>query len=698
VQSRASRHVSFVRAIALSFLLASTVVVSPLVAARGVGLTRAQDAAPIVRVFLLAGQSNMEGHGVYDLDHPRDANGGRGSLATFLGTEAGRAEFADLTVPGAPERLRDDVFVTFQRDDALRSGPLGVGFGAYEGRHHFGPELGIGRVLGQQFDEPVLLVKTAWGGKSLVGDFRPPSAGGVTGAYYERMLRELDRALAGMAEDHPQLAGHTAQLDGIVWFQGWNDACDDAAAREYEANLVALIRDLRSVLGDAALPFVVGETGNYDDLPVREAQRVACGRPEVGSAARFVPTRRFLHEPDVCPHPTHGHHWYGNGESYLRIGDALGRAVVDLVAEREVRVHDSRGLAGALAAAGAGRRILLAAGEYEGVHLGDVHGAAGAPVVVRSSDPTRPARFAGGVQISRLSHVVLADVVIEGSRINGLNLDDGGVREVPSHHIELRRVVVRDAGGGGGNLDGIKLSGLTDFRLIQCTVERWGDGGSAIDMVGCHRGTLERCRIIGRTDVASSSGVQIKGGSSAIQVLGCHFVNPGQRALNVGGSTGLQYFRPPVTPREGAELSEARDVLVEGNVIEGAEACVAFVGVDGATVRWNTFVRPKKWALRILQENHAPGFVPVRNGVVTDNLVLYRSDEMRTAVNVGPHTAAETFTFARNVWRCEDDPRHAAPALPAPETDGVGGGAAEAARGAAGADAWPKRHGKSSDR
>lgn len=92
-------------------------------------------------------------------------------------------------------------------------------------------------------------------------------------------------------------------------------------------------------------------------------------------------------------------------------------------------------------------------------------------------------------------------------------------------------------------------------------------------------------------------------------------------------------------------------------------------------MRFNTFVRPRKWLARILQETREPGFVPSRNGVFTDNLIVYRSDELRTAVNVGDATAPETFEFARNFWHCEDSPSRPAPALPTPEKDGLSGAA-----------------------
>lgn len=296
----------------------------------------AQQAKPVLRVFLLAGQSNMEGHGVVDLDDARDYNGGRGNLASFVRAPQHREAWGHLLAADGAWAVRDDVFVAYRTEQGTdKNGPLSVGFAVYDDRRHFGPELGIGHVLGQRFAEPVLLVKTAWGGKSLAKDFRPPGAGGETGPYYTRMLAEYRAAVAAIPQRLPQFAAHEPKLQGFVWFQGWNDACDDKAAAEYEANLVHLIRDLRSVFADAQLPVVVGETGNHDNRVLRDAQRNGCLHAEVRAGTLFVPTAHFLRAPADSPNTTHGHHWFGNGESYLRIGDALGRAMGDLVEARE---------------------------------------------------------------------------------------------------------------------------------------------------------------------------------------------------------------------------------------------------------------------------------------------------------------------------------------------------------------------------
>ena len=151
-------------------------------------------------------------------------------------------------------------------------------------------------------------------------------------------------------------------------------------------------------------------------------------------------------------------------------------------------------------------------------------------------------------------------------------------------------------------------------------------------------------------------------------IQACTFLGAGQRAINVGGSTGLDYFRP----RDAA--FEARAITVEGCRFRGSDAPIAFVGVDGAVVRRNTFVRPKRWLFRILQESAQERFVRCRGGVFEENVVVFRRGEVRALVNVGPDTAPETFRVAKNAWFAEDAPERSRPDLPAPipaEVEGV---------------------------
>ncbi len=339
--------------------------------------------------------------------------------------------------------------------------------------------------------------------------------------------------------------------------------------------------------------------------------------------------------------------WLGS----LAACTAIFTAGVAAAAET-ITVRDRTGLVEALRKAKPGTRVLVAPGTYAGglVQAG-LRGTAAEPIVIAGADTARPPVIEGGasgLQLSSPEHVELRDLVLRGATGNGLNIDDSGSARTPAHHLTLRRVAVRDV-GPKGNSDGIKLSGVNDFLLDDCRVERWGSSGSAVDMVGCARGTLADCEFEG-SGGDYANGVQTKGGSREITVRRCRLEDCGGRGVNIGGHTGEPYFRPKV------EDFEARGITVEDCEFRGSAAAVCFVGVDGATVRNNLIVRPGRWAIRILQENMDGRFVPCREGLFENNVVVFRSDELRQTVNVGGRTAPETFRFVGNVWYCADRP------------------------------------------
>ena len=338
---------------------------------------------------------------------------------------------------------------------------------------------------------------------------------------------------------------------------------------------------------------------------------------------------------------------------------------------REVRVKDRPGLERALRSARPGTRILLAPGTYDGgLHIAGLHGKDRRRILIAAADPKKKPVIRGGtsgLHLSDPSHVELRDLVFEGARGNGLNIDDGGSKDTPAFDVTLTNLTVRNV-GPKGNADGIKLSGVQRGALNGCRIERWGSGGSAIDMVGCEGMHIQRCRI-GPARADTANGIQAKGGSRRIRIGLCAFVDAGGRAVNAGGSTGMEYFRPK------PEGFEAKDVTVEDCTFSGGQAAVAFVGCDGATVRHNVIHRPRRWVLRILQETRADGFVPCRNGVFEQNVVVFRKDELRSVVNIGPGTHAQTFRFGGNLWFCEDAPKEtrARVKLPTAEKDGLYG-------------------------
>ena len=107
---------------------------------------------------------------------------------------------------------------------------------------------------------------------------------------------------------------------------------------QYEQNLVNFIKDVRNDLKAPNLPFVIGElTGPWVQAPgqwatLRKAQAAAAARPEFKGTVLFVETHDFVRKPEESPNPGHGHHEFGNAETYFLVGDALGKGMLKLLA------------------------------------------------------------------------------------------------------------------------------------------------------------------------------------------------------------------------------------------------------------------------------------------------------------------------------------------------------------------------------
>ena len=182
-----------------------------------------------------------------------------------------------------------------------------------------------------------MLVKVAWGGRSLARDFRPPSSGGTTGLYYEAFLVDVFRTLAGLAEIVP---GYTHErgyeLAGFAWHQGWNGGCNNTMVEEYESNLANLNRDVRVDLGAPNLPVSIGVSGmvgwqpdDYRRIRLINAQLAvvnATRYPEFDGTVASVETRDFYWEARPARPGDQVYHWNNNCESYWLIGEAMGKA------------------------------------------------------------------------------------------------------------------------------------------------------------------------------------------------------------------------------------------------------------------------------------------------------------------------------------------------------------------------------------
>ncbi len=294
------------------------------------------DNAPELRVFILAGQSNMEGKGA--IRH----------LEQLLEGESAD-DYAHLRdKKGWVER--DDVSIKFFE----KNGPLTVGYGKPTNR--IGPELGFGHVVGQKFDEHVLLIKTAWGGRNLAIDFRSPSAGignyktrdrktkeliSIPDQDYGKTYREMISEIRGTLSNiegyvPPGVAKNGFELSGFVFFQGFNDIINNEFSAEYEENLAHFIRDVRKDLGVTELPVVIGELGQQGTMPekryeekhltFRRKQKSVAQRPEFKRTVAFVKTSPFVIKD--AESFDGGYHYFGRADTFYSIGESFGTAML----------------------------------------------------------------------------------------------------------------------------------------------------------------------------------------------------------------------------------------------------------------------------------------------------------------------------------------------------------------------------------
>ncbi len=318
-----------------------------------------------VKVFILAGQSNMQGHASLR------------TLEYLIYNEETAGQYEQWKDREGRWVERRDVWIW--TSDGKRSGNLKPGFGASE--MEIGPELGFGWNMGKQLGEQVLLIKTCWGGRSVKKDFLPPSAEmpsdevvekdlerarkrkpetsledirGQYGKAYRDMILHVQDVLGNLPELFPDYDGKAGyELAGFVFFQGWNDMVDGEQREEkyfhYTERLTQMIKDVRRDLKAPALPVIIGELGAGGKRgDFQSAQESATKHPEFQGNVIFVKTSDFW-EPEVEKivndgiwkgsdwvrfynvGSDRGYHYLGSAGIYCKIGNAFAEAMLQLI-------------------------------------------------------------------------------------------------------------------------------------------------------------------------------------------------------------------------------------------------------------------------------------------------------------------------------------------------------------------------------
>lgn len=316
-------------------------------------------AAP-VKVFLLAGQSNMVGHGKAEegrnpsfdpkakdsKENPREVPGGLGSLRAMV--KESPAKFGPngttpLVDANGKWLVRKDVKIYAYCDGKTKKGDLTLGYAAPGASTWFGPEFGFGHAVGNALEEDVLIIKVSTGGTSLAKDWRSPGAvaerGGEVGPRYTHMVATVKDVLANLGREFPEFAGRSHEVAGFGWHQGWQDGGDKKMAGEYEANMADFIQDVRKEFG-TKMAFVIANSGFSGDkqkevtrIEVRQAQddmADAAKHPQFKGNVAVVDTRPMWRDESVSP-SNFGYHWNHNGYTHYEMGAGLGEAMIKLL-------------------------------------------------------------------------------------------------------------------------------------------------------------------------------------------------------------------------------------------------------------------------------------------------------------------------------------------------------------------------------
>jgi hypothetical protein len=370
-----------------------------------------------LQVFILAGQSNMEGHGNFItiprlfVDEREEVNSlsklvfkpGKVVTRTMVDDQIApmiarndlnnairKKEITDPSdIAVAKKQIKvlsqeykeksdqikeffavsDRVYISSIAGRNKRNGPLTIGYGA--STDEIGPELGFGMSMAQRIDSPILLIKAAWGGKSLHYNFRPPSAGPYelsekelasdkadqikkdVSLNYRLMQEHVQSVLENIEDHHPQYdASAGYEIAGFVWFQGFNDQFSDPFRDNYASNMVNFIKDVRKEYDVPKMPFIIGVLGTGVTAEKVAENKVSLGQRAAATTPEFKGNVAAVESYKVWDHSAYEvykkgwadhfaewcavgsdrpYHYLGSGKFFVRLGDRFAESMHSLI-------------------------------------------------------------------------------------------------------------------------------------------------------------------------------------------------------------------------------------------------------------------------------------------------------------------------------------------------------------------------------
>lgn len=320
------------------------------------------DLSKPVQVYLLLGQSNMLGFGKVDpgkgnpegsLKHAVEEKNLYPYLVDGEGNWTERKDVRNVRVMGSGtggSRLINNEWMT------IKGGRIG-------------PEIGIGHHVGHATDAPVMVLKSCIGNRALGWDLLPPGSKGYeftdskgvtwvhpgykgspekwkkgtepkritwyAGMQYDGDIARAKKVLSDLDKYYPGAIEY--EIAGFFWWQGDRDSRSEALSHYYERNLVSLIKQLRKEFNAPKAKFVCATLGQTKKEDTGNGKKLLDAMFAVdGTSGKYPEFKGNV--AAVYTHPlskggSSGGHYNSNAETYMNVGEAMGKAMVKLLTE-----------------------------------------------------------------------------------------------------------------------------------------------------------------------------------------------------------------------------------------------------------------------------------------------------------------------------------------------------------------------------
>ncbi len=310
------------------------------------------DMAKPVQVFILLGQSNMLGMG--------KIAGGEGSLENAVKEKKKYSYLVDEAGNWSERKDVRNVRVMVGKGGGMQL--FNNEWMTVKGTRTIGPEFGIGHVVGNAVEAPVMILKSCIGNRSLGWDLLPPGSerfevdgkvyagykdspdswakgtepkpiGWYAGKQYDDDVANAKKVLAELDKYYPGATKY--EVAGFFLWQGEKDCGSAVHASRYEQNLVRFIKQLRKDFDAPDAKFVLATLGEAtkgsggNGGKVLDAQLAVDGN--TGKYPEFKGNVATVYSNPLSKGGSGNSHYGGNAQTYMDVGEAMGQAMANLL-------------------------------------------------------------------------------------------------------------------------------------------------------------------------------------------------------------------------------------------------------------------------------------------------------------------------------------------------------------------------------